>query len=160
MQLGQLQEKINDQEKIIELISPLGKVTNLKMNCPVCKRPLYDHMIEKISAECRGTVGKSNEQLDVTNNKLAKIDVQMQSVRSKKEMVISAIGKFEKTFIDSAAPKSKAELKKDLEAAEKDLSIVDNQIDAIKFDQEQISNKKLDVGLKIGKLVFALCPKL
>ena len=159
IQMGQFQEKINDQKKIIELISPLGKEPNLKMKCPVCKRPLYNKMIEEISAECQGTIDKTNEQLDDINNKIAETDIQLQSIRSKKEMVISMIGKLEKTFTDSAMPKSKEELKKDLEAIEKDSSTIDNEINKIKLDHEQISNTKLDLGLKISKLEERTAPE-
>ena len=71
-------------------------------------------------------------------------------------MVISIISK--KTICIYTMPESKEELKKDFETLKEVLSSIDNEINEIKLDHEQITNKKR-CGIEIGKPEEKVAPE-
>lgn len=81
--IGKLSALIDYQQSVIDIVQPLMDKLPREKVCPVCKRPLTEHMMEQIGRECSETILSLKTDLEGLNLRQDKLDDSLNLNRQK-----------------------------------------------------------------------------
>lgn len=72
--IGRISALIDSQQRIMEIIQPLSQEPTIERVCPICKRPLTEHMIGQIGRECSQSIASLTVELEKLNKQAEEVE--------------------------------------------------------------------------------------
>jgi len=154
--IGKLLALTKSQGAIIDMLQepfPVGK----KRICPVCKRPLTEHMVVQIGDECRQIIVRSEKQLSELEKQSKDIESAIEDNRKKLDIVVGLQSKIRdilkyglETITSVEVDKRIASLRKKADAIPRDIDRFNGQVTKLNSQLIELKAKQQRIQEKVA----------
>lgn len=143
-EIGGLSALIDSQKKIADIVQPLSEAPSIESVCPVCKRPLTEHMIDEIRTECSQTIASLSKQITELQGQSGKIESDIQTNRNKANAIANIGSKIRYLTEYSLETVSVEAINKKNRAFESEIASLDVELEQLKERESQAQLQLID----------------
>ena len=156
--IGKLSALTQSQRAIIDMLQepfPAGK----KRTCPVCKRPLTEHMVVQINDECRQTIVRSEKQLSELEKQSKDIENAMEDNRKKLDIVARLESKIVDILKYGLETITSVEVDMKIESLRKKADVIARNIDRFNGQVTKLNLQLIELGAKQQRIQEKVTPE-
>ena len=156
--IGKLSAQIQSQRAIIDMIQDLSQ-TGKERICPVCKRPLTEHMVEQIGDECRRIIGRSEKQLSKLESQSKGIESVMEDNRKKLGIVVGLESKIRGVLKYGLKTISTIEVEKRTASLRQEANTLTRNINQLKRQATKLDSQLIELRAKQQRIQEKVAPE-
>lgn len=146
--IGRLSALIDSQNKIAAIVQPLSEAPSIESVCPVCKRPLTEHMIEEIRTECSQTISSLSKQMNELQVQSDKIESDTQTNRSKANAIANIDSRIRYLTEYNLETVSVEAINKKIRAFESEIASLDIELEQLKERESRAQLQLIDARVE------------
>lgn len=152
-EIGGISALIDSMNKILDIIKPLSEGISFDVVCPVCKRPLTEHMVEEIEKESSEHIESLQSELMILKEKSNKNAKDERLSREKADILIEIESKIKNLIEKEPKTISEVEIGEKIKAIKDKIDGINREIDNVsgivnQVEKDLISTEMEQKGIK------------
>ena len=156
--IGKLSALIQSQRAIVDMLQDLSQ-TGKERICPVCKRPLTEHMVEQIDDECQQTIERSEKQRSELERQSKGIESAMEDNRQKLGIVVGLESKTRSILKYGLEAISTIEIEKRIASLRKEADALTQEIEQLKEQAIKLDSQLIELRARQQRIQEKVAPE-
>lgn len=157
-EIGKLSALIQSQRGIIDMLQHLSE-TGEERICPVCKRPLTEHMVEQINDECLQTIEHSEKNLSELETQSRGVESAMEDNRKKLGILVRLESKMRSILKYGLGTISTIEVEKKIASLREKAAALTQKIDQLKGQATKLDSQLIELRAKQEHIQEKVAPE-
>jgi len=146
--IGRVSALIDSQQKIVEIVQPLSEESSIKRVCPVCKRPLTEHMIGQIKEDCSQTIASLAKELKELNERAENVEKIANVNQSRASVLAKLTSKIRHLIEDGPRTISPVAIHKKIQALKDESARFSHELNQLKERSSQVDSLLMDARIE------------